>query len=991
MPSRKSGIGSLGKEPRKYYNHNYVEVIRGLTPDLYADTDYAIYGTQEDILYTVLGKLLKTMDEISDIVPVDSSTEDLQRRFVMRNNLTHIRPSIFENKILKADGKSFKDFGNKADFKKYLELHLLPQITTNSPNLRFVQGVARKVDSSVSSAAACKDFLLDTLSWAYILNYEAGEVSPSSIVATQLSELYDNKIITEKEGIFMLYEYLWKNRDFHPSYLNYLPTQFSVNATDADKKFFTSGTQQLDNLKTVLGVWYNPHDESSTTLDDYFELYTNTQGLSPEKRFTPRQIEGGAITKFLQAISLGFYDVNTTISELEDLVDLERCPPEFLQYLASLIGWKLLTADVDRWRAQLRKAVYLYKSKGTKRCLTDAINLVLPGISTSISDNLTENWELYLPRMIYYLIATASPVLNDGNYTAHTLDGIPVDQYFPDNMDNNYRVAVDYVLSAVHSLTPPTNTTPEGGAIYINKNKFALNTWDPTDVDFPGFLHRGKPNVKVPPWEDDRFYSNTFVTRAQMVIICDILTGQRKDSTSNVPGGGFEIPIEYASSLSSIVLKDNIEDPVYEYHWNMGWKSYSKTLQVPPNLSALKEAKDLKSLGMMDSWCSKSSFIFSHLELDDLNHKVEGVSLSLDNILTNISSVFTNFIPFHVVFKLIAETTFDDHHESADRFCVAVARDLYDLSTGGDSDQSILNNFNPSSLTLFQDGSVNTHGTSPRTSGRRRNLKYNLEYKTFSRNGRSMPLPEVYPTVGGSEPSSVSSLEVNSVQFIPLGYNFSSGRYFSTTGTVSGVYDASNDLGMSSLECQYIGNNTRPGTEYYLPYCRRGKTDVSSVFPASYGIAVSSTFPCRAPASIGCDTTVLRDNLSNISELIIGKLIRLGQTDDFGKDTLNNFAFGSNIHRDFIDSSGLYASSTYVSSTSDKINYTEKEVKIIYSYFNELRTGKQSRNAYTTSSIYQENGGSRDAYIDNYGGDTYGTNDVLYSAGSGTLYELEDD
>ena len=64
MPSRKSGIGSLGKEPRKYYNHNYVEVIRGLTPDLYADTDYAIYGTQEDILYTVLGKLLKTMDEI---------------------------------------------------------------------------------------------------------------------------------------------------------------------------------------------------------------------------------------------------------------------------------------------------------------------------------------------------------------------------------------------------------------------------------------------------------------------------------------------------------------------------------------------------------------------------------------------------------------------------------------------------------------------------------------------------------------------------------------------------------------------------------------------------------------------------------------------------------------------------------------------------------------------------------------------------------------
>ena len=103
MPFRKSGIGSVGKPDKKYFQHNYVEVVRSLTPDLYADTDYAIYGTEDDVLYTVLGKLLKTVDEIDQIVDVDNiGKPGLMRRFIMRNNLTHLRPAIFETKILRA-------------------------------------------------------------------------------------------------------------------------------------------------------------------------------------------------------------------------------------------------------------------------------------------------------------------------------------------------------------------------------------------------------------------------------------------------------------------------------------------------------------------------------------------------------------------------------------------------------------------------------------------------------------------------------------------------------------------------------------------------------------------------------------------------------------------------------------------------------------------------------------------------------------------------
>ena len=59
MPFRKSGIGSVGKPDKKYFQHNYVEVVRTLTPDLYTDTDYAIYGTEDDVLYRQTGSYAK--------------------------------------------------------------------------------------------------------------------------------------------------------------------------------------------------------------------------------------------------------------------------------------------------------------------------------------------------------------------------------------------------------------------------------------------------------------------------------------------------------------------------------------------------------------------------------------------------------------------------------------------------------------------------------------------------------------------------------------------------------------------------------------------------------------------------------------------------------------------------------------------------------------------------------------------------------------------
>tara|TARA_R110000744_G_scaffold163883_2_gene280956 strand:- start:599 stop:3577 length:2979 start_codon:yes stop_codon:yes gene_type:complete len=990
---RKSGIGGSGKPDKKFFQHNYVDVIKTITPDLYQDTDFSIYGNEEDLLYSVLGKILKATQDISSLITVtgmDSSS--LQQRFILRNNLTHIKPALFENKILKPAGTSFDNFTSREDFKNYLTTTLLPRIHTNVIDSVMITAIGT-YDDSVSSVATARDYLSDNLSWFYFLNTSGppSGYAPSAGVADELSYLFEGKSLKEKDGVGLLFEALWRNREVNSTYLSYIPAAFAKADSLVISDIHASGTQQLKGLQTLLDIWYNPSDENSTTVDDYLSEYLLLG------TFSPKQVEAGAFTKFLQAVSFGFYDINTTIQDLEDLVDIERCPPQFLQYLAALIGWQLLTGDVDRWRAQLRKAVFLYKSKGTKRCLEDAISLVFPGSNIDIAENLTENWESFLPRMIYYLIATASPVLDSKSYTAGTLQGVSATQFFSNDADLNYRAATDYVLRVIHKHSPASYTSPEGGAIYINKKKFALSTWDPTDPGFTGFYHRGKANVEVPPWENDRFYDNTFITDDQILILNKLLTEPASSTLVDGSGGGLGIPVEYVGALSSILMKEGLEETVYNLNWNKKWKFYTSGMVVPPNLSSIIQSGDSSKLGLLDYWSSKSSFVYSNLNLNSLQHKIEGVNTEASEVLNSVKSIFKTFAPFHVVIKLFADAEVSETMVSAvsDSMCLNITLENLDMSATGDTDQVILNNFVPSSVEVASDGTIVPYPDSPRATGRRRNFKYNTLHNYFNRNGKAMPIPIVYISASSTEPSKVSHLNVHSTEFIPLGYNFSAGRYFSPSGSHSGIYDASNDVAMSALETHYTGEEGGdPGTEYYLfRGSRLGYTEV----PYNYsGVYVSSTFPCRAPMGDPCLAAIDRNDINILNQLKIRKLIYLGKTEDFGEETLRDFNFGTRINLDFYDSGGSYPNSTMLRNNSaDSIPYSESEIKLIYSYFNTLVQGKQSRVHTRTVDIYSTSGGARGTFTEHMGGVTSASGGVADAAatgyGTGVNYELSDD
>tara|TARA_R110000824_G_scaffold349393_3_gene536266 strand:- start:209 stop:667 length:459 start_codon:yes stop_codon:yes gene_type:complete len=146
------------------------------------------------------------------------------------------------------------------------------------------------------------------------------------------------------------------------------------------------------------------------------------------------------------------------------------------------------------------------------------------------------------------------------------------------------------------------------------------------------------------------------------------------------------------------------------------------------------------------------------------------------------------------------------------------------------------------------------------------------------------------------------------------------------------------------------------------------------------------------------------DTVDGIKHVIIASLIRQGLTDDFGDKTLNNYKFGETLMKDFYNTSGVVLNSTYLPDTiyDGGIQYSEKELKIIYSHFNEMVSKNATRlslGAHAShTEIYQTSGGGRGSYIDPYGTDDPGTYGLATSgvvtalAGvAGVLFNLNDD
>ena len=836
---------------RKYSKLNFVDAVKIITPDVYLDDDRNVSGLQIKLTDEVINSHLVSLNSISDTLNVSAlggfpsysslnNPSGFSQFFVKQNNLTKITTRDFDKKVLKPLGIKMTDYSTSSEFLDFLSGTLLPKISLNSNNLL--------VDTSAkyaSTPSATHAYLIDNLSWLYFLNTDAPVLDPSTIVASSMMEkFYFGKSYLINDGLKDYQQYLWENySNFSSLNSEFLPNKF-LSGTGT----YTSGNQNLEKLKTLIDVIYSPlHiDSEDETVKDAIETFIGSD--TTLKTTEP----AGPLHKFLQAVSYLLRDIDNQVESIETLPSIMDCPTEFLPYLANLLGWSLYGNNEISWRNQIKNAVRLYKKKGTKESLVEAMNTIIVQNPIDTSSAVTELYESYIPNLIYYLLLTESPILNSDDFSLDDALAFGIDSggYSASNKDQTIRAAVDNILKRaverypsqffirnepfrVHILNngqgyfgPVNNigTSWFTGTIFTDSSEPIAVLGDPAFT----FNYRTR-DFGIPPWEEEKFYRNCLITR-------DILRF-------------------FQDELSRFCVDKNYVDSFYDYIYNYTLSGTGRTdlylgnnyvlftsgLELPPNHSKIIDDFDYKDYDYLSLWNGKSStFDFTVLagDFSSLLFQDSSGLYTTGEVLDSLKIV-EDFSPAKADPRtriILAQTEFTS---GVDFICPSIRYNMPDVvasaaglgnyeisgiwsrgvrsSLGGDIyplfDDSRSHHDHLGLPVFTREGSkysnnvansvVNTSATVPESSGiprvslRRRNFHNVLNYKGwYGRDGFNMPT--LYNNTSGVL-NTYRDPDYVPLGFEPSGFGFGDGG----AGNLSGVY--SNDCAGSASVRSYFG------------------------------------------------------------------------------------------------------------------------------------------------------------------------------------------
>lgn len=293
--------------------------------------------------------------------------------------------------------------------------------------------------------------------------------------------------------------------------------------------------------------------------------------------------------------------------------------------------------------------------------------------------------------------------------------------------------------------------------------------------------------------------------------------------------------------------------------------------------------------------------------------------------VTALSDVLRQFAPFHTVAKLFVGKSFTDYYDASGYMhttidvCLDDAGENFQNSystsafpgtrgTGvfsgiaSDIFQPTQGRFLPSA-TLGGDGyfwssssSTNKENpAAPRTSARRRNYKYIFPCSPFDRGGKAQPISLDFMSASGVNPI-YNQLDPD---YIPKGFAFSSNTFYSTSGSLSGVY-------LYELNDNFTYDGFYPSS-FFPSRAVPPFTD-----PDDFDITSASSLP------------VFRDFFgSNIRRTITGIKVEKGNKDrrwwNFAEPNLVNFKFGQGLHALFKD-----YTVKYFRKLNEYVNYKRK-------------------------------------------------------------------
>jgi hypothetical protein len=512
----------------------------------------------------------------------------------------------------------------------FMTSSVLPALVLNSSSLETTTASAFD-----NTASGTHNHLINKLGWAYFLNTSAAEVSPSGYVASALTDMYvSGTNFSIKEGIKGLEYYLWNNWSSVSSVNSTLLPPLYQSATGE----YTSGTATLDNLNTLVDIIYSEQiaNKDDVYIKEAFDSYIDNGTLLDS------QEKAGPFSKFIEGISYSIFDTYNLSEKLRYLYDLDNCPSHLLKHVAELIGWRLRGSDEAGWRRQLRYASNLYKQKGTKDGLYNAITTVLPGTGLDPSA-ISEFYESYIPYLMYYLLKTDSGLFTFGEWTPDKAVEYTDGEYSYSDMDYNIRVVIDHILlNAIKRF---------GDSFYIKTYKF-----DITDPDFQ-FFYRGR-SFCIPPWEEIKFYRTCDLTlnlleylRDQLLCFGVSIPNAKAfydyiqehtllNSNQNTYSNSF---LFFTSSLNLAPNEKDILDKglADDYDYLTLWNSKSSTFNVSVSSGSfdtaffsdlIKSKKEFfQSLSIVDEFSPAKSIARTHVDLLHTDN-VSGMSVTCPSV-----------------------------------------------------------------------------------------------------------------------------------------------------------------------------------------------------------------------------------------------------------------------------------------------------------------------------------------------------------------------
>ena len=467
------GDSKYTPNPRKYYKTNFVDLVELITPEVYRTEDLALSGTELNPVSQVINSHINVAANISNVIPLsgvaNSQTSALgnisgiSQYFVKQNGLTKINPFLFESKILLPLGTTLSNYDTSAEFITYLSGTLLPMIIP--PTLTEVNPLQANIGTLSAltgdvNASSVHNYLVDNLGWMYFLNTSADgglDYSPSSYVLSSLNSLYLGKTLETVDGVKGLTEYLWRNIETC-SFGAYIPADFISGTADGITEAsagilptYTSGTQKLDALQTLMDVVYSPLyiDEQDYTVKSAFDDYIDASLMLSNR------VAKGPHRKFTNLMGYEFADLTNEVENIGLIYDIENVKDEYIQYIADLIGFKLRGNSPSKWRHQLRLALDLYKQSGTLGAIQAAINALIVDSVFDVSGKVQDLWESYIPHLIWYALGTESPLFKDLNtWTPGLADQAGIISYSTSSLEENIKIVIDNILLDLYKAFP---------------------------------------------------------------------------------------------------------------------------------------------------------------------------------------------------------------------------------------------------------------------------------------------------------------------------------------------------------------------------------------------------------------------------------------------------------------------------------------------------------------------------------------------------------